>query len=570
MMALAVSCAQPLGPDPTPTPDPGPTPGPDPVVTSCEGWPEDYGGVMLQGFYWDSFADTQWAYLEEQAGDIAPYFTLIWVPNSGYCQDGKNMGYLPLKFFDQNSTFGNEAQLRSMIKAYKSKGTGIIEDVVINHHNTSSGWFTFSEETYKGKKYQFKATDITKDDDGGNTAAEAKRQGVSISSNIDTGEEWPGCRDLDHKSKNVQEIVLAYLDYLANDLGYAGFRYDMVKGYAPAYTGYYNNSVKAKFSVGEYWDGNTAAVQKWLDGTKGEDGKIQSAAFDFPFRYTCRDAANGSWKNLTNASCATNPGYSRYSVTFVENHDTEYRSASAPQDPIKRDTLAVNAWLMANPGTPCVFYKHWQDYKKDIKLMIEARKLVGITNTSSFSNKSAATAAGYAAREIKGKNGSMIVVAGPQCSSFTAPAGFTELLKGYHYRYLVSSDCKTDSWAATVARIEKEEDPGEFTPHKATMHVCADFTPVYFYIWDKKDIQLNGEWPGLQMTQQVEKFGKKWFTQSIDIKVAGYYYNMVISQGKNMPQSEDITRISSDRYYEATLSDGKVKLTDVTKEYENK
>ena len=74
--------------------------------------------------------------------------------------------------------------------------------------------------------------------------------------------------------------------------------------------------------------------------------------------------------------------YKRYAVTFIENHDTEYRSASAPQDPIKSNIEAANAYLLAMPGTPCVFLKHWKDYKESIKQMIYARQLAGITNTS--------------------------------------------------------------------------------------------------------------------------------------------------------------------------------------------
>ena len=30
-------------------------------TASAQGWPQNYGGVMLQGFYWDSYDDTQWA-----------------------------------------------------------------------------------------------------------------------------------------------------------------------------------------------------------------------------------------------------------------------------------------------------------------------------------------------------------------------------------------------------------------------------------------------------------------------------------------------------------------------------
>lgn len=173
--------------------------------------------------------------------------------------------------------------------------------------------------------------------------------------------------------------------YLLEDLGYTGFRYDMTKGYSASFTAQYNKASGTKFSVGEYWDGNTTTLKNWVDGTK-DNGTIMSAAFDFPFRYTVRDAISGSnWSKLSNKS---NPslmktiGYSQYSVTFVENHDTQYRSATDQQDPIRKDTLAANAYLLAMPGTPCVFLPHWKAYKQEIKAMIDARKAAGITNNS--------------------------------------------------------------------------------------------------------------------------------------------------------------------------------------------
>lgn len=557
---MAVSCHK----NPQPTPDPGPTP--DPTPTYEAGWAPKYEGVMLQGFYWDSYADTQWTYLESQAGDIAPYFSLIWIPNSGYCSDHNNMGYLPYKFFDQNSSFGTEAQLRSMIKAYKDRGTGMIADVVINHHN-SDGWFDFPKETYKGVEYQFQSTDIVKDDDNGDTARQAASQGREISKNNDTGEGWAGCRDMDHKSANVQKICKAYCDFLLNDLGYAGFRYDMVKGYSASYTGMYNASVKVPFSVGEYWDGNHKVVENWISGTK-RDGSIQSAAFDFNFRYNCRDASQGSWSKLQ-SECGATSDYRRYAVTFVENHDTEYRSSSAPQDPIKKDTLAVNAWLLANPGTPCVFYKHWQAYKKDIKLMISARKLVRINNQSEFSNMGGGS--GYAARAVKGANGSLLAVCGTKTDDFKAPAGYKLLLKGHNYIYYVSDDCNMSGWDATVARINEEEKEEPFDETSATVYVNADFTPVYFYIWDSNNnTQLNGDWPGKPISDPVTKFDRKWYTQTVKITSSKYYFNMVINQGLDKAQTSDITHISSDRYFEASLKGGKIEYVDVTENYINK
>lgn len=510
LLLLAISCGKKIQPTPDPGPDPGPTPTPTPTPTAEAGWPSQYGGVMLQGFYWDSFADSQWAYLESQASDIAPYFSLIWVPNSGYCADGNNMGYMPYKYFDQNSSFGTESQLRSMIRAYRAKNTGIIADVVINHHNTS-GWFDFPKESYKGTDYQFKSTDIVKNDDGGKAAAQASSQGVSLSANNDSGDDFEGCRDLDHKSANVQSIINAYLDYLGNDLGYAGFRYDMVKGYSASFTGMYNSKAKVKFSVGEYWDGNHSAVEKWISGTKRDD-VIQSAAFDFSFRYSCRDASQGNWNKLASPTSATSADFARYAVTFVENHDTQVRSANEQQDPIRKDTLAVNAWLLANPGTPCVFYRHWQDCKRDIKLMIEARRLVGIHNQSSFADMGSTSS--YAARTVDGTNGSLLVVCGPGCGSYKAPAGYKTLLEGYHYRYLVSDKCNTAGWDATVSRINEEEKEEPFEKKTVTIYVNADFAPVYFYIWDSNnDTQLNGNWPGRQITSTVEQHGRMWYQQ---------------------------------------------------------
>ena len=132
----------------------------------AQGWPANYEGVMLQGFYWDSYDDSQWTKLESQATELGEFFKLVWIPQSGNC-GGKSMGYDDKYWFSNyNSSFGTEAQLRSMISTFKTNGIGTIADVVINHHNTN-GWWSFPAETYKGVTYQFKTTDIVANDDGG-------------------------------------------------------------------------------------------------------------------------------------------------------------------------------------------------------------------------------------------------------------------------------------------------------------------------------------------------------------------------------------------------------------------
>lgn len=416
----------------------------------AQGWPSQYEGVMLQGFYWDSYSQSQWVKLEKQADELSQYFSLVWLPQSANC-GGTSMGYDDLYWFPghYDSSFGSENELRSLISTFKAKGIGTIADVVINHRKNVSSWVDFPKETYQGVTYELKSTDICANDDGGATKTWATKNGYSLSSNNDTGEGWDGMRDLDHKSENVQKNVKAYLRMLLQDLGYAGFRYDMVKGYAGSYTKLYNEDSNPQFSVGEYWDGNAATVKNWINAT----GKT-SAAFDFAFRYTVRNALRGSsddknsnnWKQaadyqlLGGTSIVSDANYKRYAVTFVENHDTEKRS-NADQDPIRKDTLAANAYLMAMPGTPCVFFRHWIDCKRDIKSMIDVRKAVGIHNESDAINI-ASTKNYYVVRSY-GLHGELTAVIGNQAATYTPTGGVTKVLSGYHYAYWLSNDMNT-------------------------------------------------------------------------------------------------------------------------------
>ena len=412
----------------------------------AQGWPANYSGVMLQGFSWDSYDYSQWTVLEKQADDVKGFIDLVWLPQSGKCiETTQVMGYKPYYYFNQNSSFGTEAELRSLIAKFKANGIGAIADVVVNHRNTD-GWFTFPTETYNGVTYKMQPTDICKNDDGEATAKQATKEGVSLSNNNDEGQDWDGCRDLDHKSANVQKIIKAYLKFLKEDMGYTGFRYDMVKGFSGTHVADYNDATGVEFSVGEYWDGNPSIIN-WINKTNKK-----SAAFDFQFRYNVRDAVNGAangkvatssdWSKLnSNDNLMHDANYSRYAVTFVENHDTQYRSETEQNDPLRKDTIAANAYMLAMPGTPCVFQPHWRAYKQEIKSMIEARKLAGITNMSNYTNKMAQKAC--FANETTGNKAKLIVVVGNNTKAYTPSADYAQILEGYHYRYYLSKSAET-------------------------------------------------------------------------------------------------------------------------------
>ena len=412
----------------------------------AQGWPANYSGVMLQGFSWDSYDYSQWTVLEKQADDMKGFIDLVWLPQSGKCiETTKVMGYMPYYYFNQNSSFGTEAELRSLIAKFKANGIGAIADVVVNHRNTD-GWYTFPAETYKGVTYKMLSTDICKNDDGGSTATQAKKDGVSLSNNYDEGTDFGGCRDIDHKSANVQKIIKAYLKFLKEDMGYTGFRYDMVKGFDGSHVADYNDATGVEYSVGEYWDGNDK-IESWIKRTNKK-----SAAFDFQFRYNVRDAVNGAangkvttssdWSKLnSNDNLMHDANYRRYAVTFVENHDTQKRSESEQNDPLRKDTIAANAYMLAMPGTPCVFQPHWRAYKEEIKSMIEARKLAGITNMSNYTNKMAQTAC--FANETTGNKAKLIVVVGNNTKAYTPGTDYAQILEGYHYRYYLSKSAET-------------------------------------------------------------------------------------------------------------------------------
>ena len=67
-----------------------------PLMMLAQGWPSNYGGVMLQGFYWDSYSATKWTKLTSQADELAQYFDLVWIPQSARAKNATSMGYDPL------------------------------------------------------------------------------------------------------------------------------------------------------------------------------------------------------------------------------------------------------------------------------------------------------------------------------------------------------------------------------------------------------------------------------------------------------------------------------------------
>ncbi len=473
-------------------------------TASAQGWPADYKGVMLQGFYWDGYADSKWTVLESQADELSQYFDLIWIPQSGKTSEyhhtkRQTMGYDPCFWLDHNSCWGTQDELKKMIKTFKDKGTGIIEDVVINHKNGLNTWTDFPDETSGSYSLVWDNTGfsgICQDD-------ECNSHGYKTTGAKDTGDNFDGYRDLDHTNETVQKNVKTYLDFLLNELGYAGFRYDMVKGYAAKYTGLYNTSANPTYSVGECWDSNKAVVTNWINGTK-VDGKIQSAAFDFPMKYKINSAfGGGNWSALKDPMLSNDQNYARYSVTFVDNHDT-FRRDEGKKDYLGTNICAANAYILTMPGTPCLFLKHWQSNKGTLKKLIATRKAAGITNQSEILSATA-SAAGFTL-SVKGVNGTLLLLLGTVEGASTD--GYQLAVEGKKFKLYASTGVDLSKVTAITEGDESPEDDAPVTiPSFCTVNegeTCAFFvapkswgSQIKCWRWDKQYNYTGNVWPGV-------------------------------------------------------------------------
>ena len=415
----------------------GDTPGGDDPVTPSDyssAVPSECEDVMLQAFYWQSYSDntyggTRWATLTSKADEINANFDIVWLSPSGR---GDGMGYIPKVYSNQNNSMGSSITLTNLINALHAGGTKVLADVVINHAGNKSSWVDFEEQNFDDYgKFQPVSTWITSDD-------EAKGHGT-LGSNADDGQEsnrnYGSARDWDHKNENVQKMCRAYLKWLKNVIGYDGFRFDYCGGYHVSHINDYVSAAKPYFSVMEYWNGNATVLS-----TRIVEASRNTLTFDFAEFYTAFQqgiAVNNYSKLIKPGLRGVGAGYTKYAVTFVDNHDTFNRADIGNTDcgnskdgktslANKELILQCNAYLLSMPGVPCVFYPHWYTYKDEINAMIHARKSAGVHSESKVESETSGS--GWYKATVVGKAGKVILYLGSAASE-AAPEGYKQAVK---------------------------------------------------------------------------------------------------------------------------------------------
>ena len=415
-------------------------------VSSNAGVPAECEDVMLQAFYWDSykaktstdskFGRTKWIDLLKDTAAINANFDVVWFPPSAG-PTGCGVGYSAKQYSNQESDWGTKTTLSNLINALHKGNTKVLADVVLNHRGNLTNWCNFWTDNF-GSYGTFTLTqkEICRNDEGfTNTKSSCYGADYTDRGANDTGDNFDGARDLDHTSEVVQNWSKAYTQWLLNTMKYDGFRYDMTLGFHGRYLKMYNEAAQPYMSVSELWQSINRQKQHL------EECEYNTMVFDFQAKYSMKGIVIGSYGKL-NASKTfeglRKHGLERYSVTFIDNHDTFDRGTAygdnqfTPSTDLTTTTnkdyvLQASAYMLMMPGVPCVFYPHWVSYKDEINELIAVRKRAGIHSESDVLEETSGQYQ-YSAT-VQGHRGKVIVRVGKYRSK-TQPEGYELAVEG--------------------------------------------------------------------------------------------------------------------------------------------
>ncbi|MBQ4393950.1 MAG: hypothetical protein II825_01440 [Paludibacteraceae bacterium] len=409
------------------------------------GVPAESEDVMLQAFYWNSYdgnasstkyGRTRWMDLLKDTAAINANFDVVWFPPSAG-PTGCGVGYSAKQYSNQDSDWGTKSTLNNLITALHKGNTKVLADVVLNHRGNLTNWCNFFTD-YFGSYGTFTLTqkEICRNDEGfTDSKSSCYNAAASDRGAYDTGDNFDGARDLDHTSEYVQNWSKAYTQWLLGSMKYDGFRYDMTLGFHGRYLKMYNEAANPYMSVSELWHSIDRQKQHL------QECDSNTMIFDFQTKYSLKGIVNGSYGKLNKNKTLEGLrkyGLERYSVTFIDNHDTYDRGTAYGDNQFTPTTdlttatnkdyvLQASAYILMMPGVPCVFYPHWASYKDEINELIAVRKRVGIHSESEVLEEESGQYKYHAT--IQGHRGKVIVRVGKYRSQ-TMPEGYELAVEG--------------------------------------------------------------------------------------------------------------------------------------------
>ena len=193
--------------------------------------------AILQAFYWDcpKAEDREhqwWVFIKSKLPSIAQAgFTALWLPPANKAAGWKSMGYDPYDYYDLGefdqkggvpTWFGYKAELLDLIQSAHAQGLQVYADLVFNHN---SGGDAQELNPIDGQTRWTKFTPASGKFPRDWTCFHPSRY-----------ETWDGgtfgdMPDLCHRDPAVYTELIGYSRWLLEEIGFDGFRYDLVKGY---------------------------------------------------------------------------------------------------------------------------------------------------------------------------------------------------------------------------------------------------------------------------------------------------------------------------------------------------
>ena len=399
-----------------------------------ESYKDDAPGVRPDADYKLGLGNTRWSTLTAQAAAISKYFDYVWLPPSA---NGDGMGYHPKNYGNQSSTWGSAAELAELISTLHAGGAKVVADIVINHCASTSGWIGFPEFDFgKYGKFQPKGSWICANDEV-NTDPNSDSQGQATGPN-DDGDNWNGARDWAHSNVEVQDMFKAYLQWMREEVGYDGFRYDKGDGFNNWHHDNYNKTAGPEIAFMECYS-NTDDIQ-WRIGQA--NGNLMALDFDTKWHvfnnfqsWNYTGGYNGNRGNGLLGRLDT-----KHAVLFIDSHDWFLRDDNENEfggrgnsltEPLKARLLAANAYLLSMPGVPCVFYPHWKKYQTEIEALIKARKWAGVHSESWVSDEQIENDGNGYQITVEGKHGYLILCLGTKAHQNFTEAGYKIMAENY-------------------------------------------------------------------------------------------------------------------------------------------
>jgi alpha-amylase len=330
-------------------------------------------GVLMQAFYWDCPREEQqekmwWPFVSSKLAELErAHFTALWLPPAGKAANigGMSMGYDVYDYWDlgqynqKGSTetwFGSETALRALIKSAHDHHIQVYADMVLNHCNGADGQeLNPIDNVTRWTKFTPASGMFTRDWTCFNPSPYPDQDPGRFG-------EMP---DYCHINPRVSTNMLNHAKWMVENVGYDGFRYDYVKGFASWIiraihdrTYRRGGQVVNIFGVAECWSGDQD-VNGWLDSVNSW-ATHRVGAFDFPLRYRLKGLCDNygfSLRTLLDSGVVVRDR-PMDAVTFVDNHD--FRGGDGG-DEIVNDKILAYAYTLTHEGYPCVF---WKDYFK--------------------------------------------------------------------------------------------------------------------------------------------------------------------------------------------------------------